>query len=938
MATRRERVVLELEDNFTTGMARAAASAALLNRELNSLSKDSVRTRSAVSDIDRPIQRVGRTAGSSSREVDKLSGRMRILADVAAVLGPALVPIGAIGIPAVTGLASQLGFAATAAGTAVLAFQGVGDTLKALNAAALNPTQENLQKAQIALESLTPAAQAFVSQLGHMLPELRRLQAAAADGFFPGATRGLADIEDALPRVQSVVSAVATELGSIAGDTGASLASDRWAPFLEFVAREAPSALADMAKAAGNTAHAVASLWMATDPLNDDFSRWLVRATADIDRWATGLSKTQGFADFVAYVETTGPKVAAALGAIANAAIQILQAVAPLGGPVLDGIKALADVVAAIANSDIGTPLFAAAAGLALFNRTMSLTRSLGRTTFGGLIASEAQASLGVRTLITDFRALSRETRADRLTIPQKGFIGPLTEAQNAAVRLRQTLPALAKTSALIAGIGIESSGAADKIGLTNAASLALMGTFISPGWGTAIGGAAGLLIDASHAGDGLADAMNRANTAVKGFDASAIEASIRDLQRQRKDLTDVTGVGDFFSDLSKNVRGSNFNPAGDSAIKKIDDQIDKLKGKLEFTHAQAETRLLADGFVATSEGIKRATGSTQDFVDSLQKLNDVLLGRASLRDFEQSIDDFAARAQKRAELLGQVRQAQADLAASKTPAERKAARQRIEDLQAQADALKNTLDIGTQAGRDTQAALDNIAATALKVAQGLDPIKRAEFLAGARTEFIKAARAAGLAKDEAQKLADKVLGLSQVKGQPKIVIDKDGAWRVITETERRLRAIKNRTVRLGVEYYVVQSNAENKRGRPGGIDGNPDTPFADGGWTGSGSKYQPAGVVHAEEFVVKRGPAAQFRPWLEQINRLPGYADGGFVQPFPQVMGAAPIDYDRLGAAVARNAGQMYGDVYLQPHNYSEFTRQMEQDRRLASIGGVPS
>lgn len=66
---------------------------------------------------------------------------------------------------------------------------------------------------------------------------------------------------------------------------------------------------------------------------------------------------------------------------------------------------------------------------------------------------------------------------------------------------------------------------------------------------------------------------------------------------------------------------------------------------------------------------------------------------------------------------------------------------------------------------------------------------------------------------------------------------------------------------------------------------------FAAGGYTGPGSKYQEAGVVHAEEFVNRREVVAQpgARPFLEDFNRvgmralawhLPGYADGGYVSP----------------------------------------------------------
>lgn len=60
---------------------------------------------------------------------------------------------------------------------------------------------------------------------------------------------------------------------------------------------------------------------------------------------------------------------------------------------------------------------------------------------------------------------------------------------------------------------------------------------------------------------------------------------------------------------------------------------------------------------------------------------------------------------------------------------------------------------------------------------------------------------------------------------------------------------------------------------------------FARGGWTGPGHKYKPAGVVHADEFVVKKSSRARFERenpgTLDYINRhgkLPGYADGGIV------------------------------------------------------------
>lgn len=57
---------------------------------------------------------------------------------------------------------------------------------------------------------------------------------------------------------------------------------------------------------------------------------------------------------------------------------------------------------------------------------------------------------------------------------------------------------------------------------------------------------------------------------------------------------------------------------------------------------------------------------------------------------------------------------------------------------------------------------------------------------------------------------------------------------------------------------------------------------YAEGGFTGSGGKYQPAGIVHKGEYVapqhVMKNPAAQPHISALESMRLKGYADGGFV------------------------------------------------------------
>lgn len=87
---------------------------------------------------------------------------------------------------------------------------------------------------------------------------------------------------------------------------------------------------------------------------------------------------------------------------------------------------------------------------------------------------------------------------------------------------------------------------------------------------------------------------------------------------------------------------------------------------------------------------------------------------------------------------------------------------------------------------------------------------------------------------------------------------------------------------------------------------------FATGGWTGPGSKYQPAGIVHADEFVVRkesqRAMSERFPGLLDYINKrgtLPGYAGGGLVD-FGRVLqgrGFRVAEHPAFGGVRGRHA-----------------------------------
>lgn len=69
---------------------------------------------------------------------------------------------------------------------------------------------------------------------------------------------------------------------------------------------------------------------------------------------------------------------------------------------------------------------------------------------------------------------------------------------------------------------------------------------------------------------------------------------------------------------------------------------------------------------------------------------------------------------------------------------------------------------------------------------------------------------------------------------------------------------------------------------------------FAEGGYTGPGGKYEPAGIVHAGEYVVTA--EATKRLGLDYLNSLNGYSSGGYVGSVPAAQPSYSSQYDTGG------------------------------------------
>jgi hypothetical protein len=318
---------------------------------------------------EKNLQSLTKNVNNASTGINTFSGRTVLMADALLTLAPAISSIGAVAVPTMTALSQAAVVGATAAGTLALAFNGVGDAMKATNKAALDPTTANLQAMRDAMAELSPEARAFVTQITGMHEAFDKLQASAGKGLFPGLIAGIDAASDRFPELNGLVEEYGTILGDIAEKSGKALASDRWNVLFDYLSTTAQPTLTALADSFGNVAHGAFEILNAFAPLSNDGFAWVRDVTADFDTWATSLKGSKDFREFTDYVRQVGPQVAQTIGAITMAFVDIGQAAAPLAGPVLNLLEGIAKAASAIADSPIGPSLVAAAIGMRLMAR-----------------------------------------------------------------------------------------------------------------------------------------------------------------------------------------------------------------------------------------------------------------------------------------------------------------------------------------------------------------------------------------------------------------------------------------------------------------------------------------------------------------------------------------------------------------------------------------
>lgn len=503
--------------------------------------------------------------------------------------------------------------------------------------------------------------------------------------------------------------------------------------------------------------------------------------------------------------------------------------------------------------------------------------------------------------------------------------------AQAAMLGMVASGPGLAKTAALMGGIGFMASGAAGELHATNATMGAMAGLMLGGPWGAAVGGGIGALADFSSAVARAETSQESFNAALESADTSKMRAELKateaDLAMMRDTVVDVggSGIGDLLSDFGKGTVLGFKDIFGDvPTVSELGDRAAALRAQISATEsatvAQAEfgqqlrdmpeladksTEEIAEMSKALVESRKAARDSAETFFG----LGD------SVDDAEVSLSDWIAELERNAKALREFRRNAAE-------------------------AAEKGLDEGLIASLEEAGA-----AGALRMEQ----------LANATDEEIRRAnRAWRLGERQIDLYIDAVGGVPEVIATEIRLSGMRSATRAI-DTLRELitgNPIEQRVVVVGPDGKKTKAKAGSDFSLEGLLFGG----HADGG-TVAGPRFPYgdkviAALAPGEEVISNRyGQADQFRA-DRAAGRIPAYSGGGTVDwnrvdagrrasysgggstNVTAQLSRADLDYlaDRL-----ERARPIYGDVHMAPHNYNEFRRQMDDDRRRIAGGGAP-
>jgi phage-related protein len=140
----------------------------------------------------------------------------------------------------------------------------------------------------------------------------------------------------ALKMARPLFDGAAKAVNNLLESLNTSLDSSPVKAFFDYMNKQGGPMLEKMGKSMGNFMQGFMSLMVAFGPLAEDFANGLLKMSKRFAEWAAGLSESEKFKSFVAYVQTNGPKVLSLIGQLTTFLINLGTGIAPLGSKMME--------------------------------------------------------------------------------------------------------------------------------------------------------------------------------------------------------------------------------------------------------------------------------------------------------------------------------------------------------------------------------------------------------------------------------------------------------------------------------------------------------------------------------------------------------------------------------------------------------------------------
>jgi phage-related protein len=309
-------------------------------------------------EVDTDVDRLKNITSAASRASTQVSALVMAIL----LLGPALIPIGAVALGALGALNAALTAATVGAvlfgAVAITNFKDITDALEKMsslqdqyNLAVTDKQKETaLEKMKVLMASLTEPQRQMVIGIQALQKSWKDFAGQFQSDIFALAAEGMSLLATLLPKAAPLMHNMAMAAKDLMLSFEDALDSPFLAKFGQQITALAGPIFGDFVRAIGNIIIGILGITNAFFPFAKGVSGGFLDMTQRFAEWGKGLADNPGFKSFMAYVQENTPKVMALFGALITAAVGFVTAIAPWGGVVLGAVTGVLNAIAALSN------------------------------------------------------------------------------------------------------------------------------------------------------------------------------------------------------------------------------------------------------------------------------------------------------------------------------------------------------------------------------------------------------------------------------------------------------------------------------------------------------------------------------------------------------------------------------------------------------------